>query len=109
MLKVLEPCGRVELRVDGVDDPWVLVASWCLLDLEEDEANHWAWGWDWCSVRRLPSDGDEVAVGLDGELLEIDRGLLALTDHELLAVGERSREERYWAGLGCFALRAGVD
>lgn len=95
LLEVLKPCSRVELRVDSVDDPWVLVARRRLLSLEEDDTNDWAWLGNWRCVRGLPSDGDEVAVALDVELLEVDGRLLALTDHELLAVGEGCLKQRY--------------
>jgi hypothetical protein len=88
LLEVLEPCSRVELGVDGVDEPWVFGSTWRLLDLDEDDANDGPWVRDLSGVGGLPSDGDEVAVGLDVELLEVDRGLLALAGLELLAVAE---------------------
>ena len=107
LLEVLEPCARVKLGVDGVDDPRVLVASRSFLSLDEDETNDWPWVGDWCSVRGLPSDGDKVAVVFDVQLLEVDGWLLALADHELVAVAEGCGEEREC--LRCSALRAGVD
>jgi hypothetical protein len=107
LLEVLEPCARVKLGVDGVDDPRVLVARRSLLSLDEDDTNDWPWVGDWCSVRGLPSDGDKVAVVLDVKLLEVDRWLLALADHELVAVAEGCGEEREC--LRGSALRAGVD
>lgn len=107
MLEVLEPCTGVKLGVDGVDDPWVLVACRCLLDLEKDETNDWPWAGDWCSVGGFPADGDRLAVILEVELLEVDLGLLALTSLELLAVTEGRAEQR--KSLSSSTLWAGVD
>ena len=107
LLEVLEPCAGVEFGVDGVDDPRILVARRSLLRLDHDEANDRSRIGDWCSVGSLPSDDDIVAVVLDVELLEVDRGLLALADHELVAVAEGCGEQREC--LCGSTLGAGVD
>lgn len=107
MLEVLEPCGGVELGVDGLDDPWVLVASRGLFGLDEDDAGDWARRRDRGGVGRFPADGDALAVVLEIELLEVDRGLLALAKLELVAGRERGSRQRERLSRG--ALRAGVD
>ena len=109
MFKVLEPCSRVELGVDSVDEPWELGATWRLFDLDHDEANDRSWVRDVSCVGGLPSNGEEVAVGLDIELLEVDRRLLALANHELVAVAEGGGQEGNGSCLCGIALRAGVD
>lgn len=90
-----------------MDEPWVLGSTWRQLDLDKNEAYDRAGIGDWGGVGGLPSNGEEVAVGLEGELLEVDRGLLALAGLEGSAVGEAGREERE-RDRGS-ALRAGVD
>lgn len=107
MFEVLEPGSGVEFGIDGLDDPRVLVAGGGGNDLQEDNSGDGARGWDRGSVGRQPADGDALAVVLEIELLEVDSGLLTLTELELVAAGESWGGER--EGLSGGSLWAGID
>lgn len=55
--EVDEPCTAVELRVDGLDLPWELVARWSWDGFQDDVAGDLLWG-----LSRAPVENDGVAV-----------------------------------------------
>jgi hypothetical protein len=81
-LQVDEPCAAVELRVDGLDEPWDGLAL-LVLGLDDDDASHWLW-----VLCGPPADDNGVAGVVEVEDLEWDGWLRALASHELLAGGE---------------------
>ena len=105
--QVLEPGTGVELAVDGVDEVWLSGAVGVRDDLHADQADNGLGLRDRGGVGGDPADDDGVASVPEVETLEVDRGLLALSDLELFEAGEGRGEEI--KGLGGIALRAGVD
>lgn len=95
--EIVEPCAAVELGVDGVDQPWLVLVALVAGDFQDDDTGDLLLWLNGAWSAGLPSESDKVASVPHVESLEWDVWLRALAGLEGLKAGEGSRSERLWA------------